>query len=309
MSQAGETTRAISFKPLQRAQSQLNTLVRPSTTFFQDAWFRLRHHQRGMVGLAIVALMLLLAIFGPTLTHISYSDQNLSQTYQAPSGAHIMGTDNLGRDVYVRLLYGARISLSVGFVATLISLGIGVVYGTISGYYGGRSDEIMMRLVEVLMSVPDLLYVILLTTVIKPGLIPIYIVLGAVGWLTMARLVRGEVLSLKEREYVLAARITGARPSRILFRHLIPNAMGPILVAVTIGIPSAIFLESFLSFIGLGVSAPMASWGSMASEGITALQSHPHLLFFPAAAISLTMLGFNFLGDGLRDAFDPRMRR
>lgn len=309
MSEAGHTETQLSFRPLKRSAAQLNTLVRPSTTYFQDAWFRLKRHQRGMVGLAIVILMLLLAIFGPVLTHISYSDQNLSQTYQPPSRAHIMGTDNLGRDIFVRLLYGARISLSVGFVATLISLSIGVVYGTISGYYGGRTDDIMMRLVEVLMSVPDLLYVILLTTVIKPGLIPIYIVLGAVGWLSMARLVRGEVLSLKEREYVLAARVTGAKASRILFRHLIPNAMGPIIVAVTIGIPSAIFLESFLSFIGLGVSAPMASWGSMASEGITALQSHPHLLFFPAAAISLTMLGFNFLGDGLRDALDPRMRK
>lgn len=309
MSDAIHTAGEISFRPLQKAPSELNALGRPSTTYAQDSWAKLRRHRMGMLGLAIVTFMLLLATFGPMLTHVSYRDQNLTQTYQPPSRAHLMGTDNLGRDVYVRMLYGARISLSVGFVATFISLTIGVVYGTISGYYGGRTDDIMMRLVEVLMSVPDLLYVILLTTVIKPGLIPIYIVLGAVGWLSMARLVRGEVLSLKEREYVLAARVTGARASRILFRHLIPNAMGPIIVAVTIGIPSAIFLESFLSFIGLGVSAPMASWGSMASEGITALQSHPHLLFFPAAAISLTMLGFNFLGDGLRDALDPRMRR
>jgi len=262
-----------------------------------------------MLGLGIVILMVVLAVFGPFLTQVSYSDQDLSNAYAGPGGAHIMGTDNLGRDILVRLLYGARISLAVGFVATFISLGIGVIYGTIAGYYNKSVGETMMRIVEILMSVPSLLYVILLMTIFKPGLTNVFIVIGAVGWLDMARLVRGEVLSLREREYVLAARITGSKPLRIMVRHLIPNAMGTILVAVSIGIPSAIFLESFLSFIGLGVSVPMASWGSMASEGIAALNAHPHVLFFPAIAISITILGFNFLGDGLRDALDPRMRR
>ncbi|MHB1654550.1 MAG: ABC transporter permease [Desulfitobacteriaceae bacterium] len=300
---------SLDFSPLKRKGNSHQTFQRPSTTFWQDSWARLRCHRLGMIGLGIVVLMVVLAVFGPLLTHVSYSDQELANAYAGPSREHLMGTDNLGRDILVRLLYGARISLAVGFVATFISLGIGVIYGTIAGYYNKRVGEMMMRIVEILMSVPSLLYVILLMTIFKPGLTNVFIVLGAVGWLDMARLVRGEVLSLREREYVLAARITGSKPLRIMFRHLIPNAMGTILVAVAIGIPSAIFLESFLSFIGLGVSVPMASWGSMASEGITALNAHPHVLFFPAIAISITILGFNFLGDGLRDALDPRMRR
>lgn len=299
----------LDFSPLKRQGNSRQTFRRPSTTFRQDSWARLRRHRLGMLGLGIVILMVVLAVFGPLLTHVSYSDQDLAKAYAGPSSEHLMGTDNLGRDILVRLLYGARISLAVGFVATFISLGIGVIYGTIAGYYNNRIGETMMRIVEILMSIPSLLYVILLMTIFKPGLTNVFIVLGAVGWLDMARLVRGEVLSLREREYVLAARITGSKTLRIMLRHLIPNAMGPILVAVAIGIPSAIFLESFLSFIGLGVSVPMASWGSMASEGITALHAHPHVLFFPAIAISITILGFNFLGDGLRDALDPRMRR
>ncbi len=199
--------------------------------------------------------------------------------------------------------------LLLGFVASLVNLLIGVIYGGLSGYLGGKVDEIMMRIVDILYSVPVLLIVILLMVVLGPGLVNIFIALGISYWTGMARIVRGQILSLKEQEFTLAARMVGATKSQILFRHLIPNTIGPIIVTATFQIPNAIFFESFLSFIGLGVSAPMASWGVLASDGIRAIRAHPYLIFFPAIFICLTMLSFNFLGDGLRDALDPRLRR
>jgi oligopeptide transport system permease protein len=222
---------------------------------------------------------------------------------------HWLGTDDLGRDLLTRIMYGARISLTVGFVASFINLTVGVVYGGISGYYGGHVDNIMMRIVEVLSGIPLLLYVILLMVVLKPGLQNILIALGLVYWLGMARIVRGQILSLKEQDYVLAARTIGADNWRIILKHLIPNAMGPIIVTATLNIPQAIFTEAFLSFIGLGVNAPMASWGVLANDALPSFQTYPWQLFFPAVAISITMLAFNFLGDGLRDALDPKQRK
>jgi len=199
--------------------------------------------------------------------------------------------------------------LSIGVVASLINLFIGVLYGGISGFVGGRTDRIMMNIVDILYSVPTLLYVILLMVVFKPGLLNIYIALGISYWLQMARIVRGEVLKIKEQEFVLASRSMGASPARILLKHLIPNSLGVIIVSLSLSIPDAIFTEAFLSFIGLGVSAPMASWGVLCSDGINTLGAYPFQLFFPAVAISLTMLAFNFFSDGLRDALDPKMRR
>ncbi len=228
---------------------------------------------------------------------------------QAPSAQHWFGTDNLGRDLFIRVLYGARISLAIGIVASFINLTIGVIYGGIAGMLGGRVDRIMMNIVDVLYGIPVLLYVILLMVLLKPGLMNIFIALGIAYWLGMARIVRGQILSLKEQEYVLAARTMGASNWRILSRHLIPGCMGPIIITMTLAIPEAIFTEAFLSFIGLGVAAPMASWGVLSSEGVTSLRSYPFQLFFPAMAISITMLAFIFLGDGLRDALDPRARR
>jgi oligopeptide transport system permease protein len=285
-----------------------NTIARPSTTYWQDAWRRLKKNRMAMLGLYAILFILAAAIIGPYFTGVSSSDQSLEQANQPPSSSHWFGTDNLGRDIFVRVLYGARISLSIGIVASLINLTIGVVYGGISGFFGGRVDSIMMRIVDILYSIPVLLYVILLMVVLEPGLTNIFIALGIAYWLRMARIVRGQILSIKEQEYVLAARTIGADHWRILFRHLIPNSMGPIIITMTLAIPEAIFTEAFLSFIGLGVSAPMASWGVLASEGVTSLRSYPFQLFFPALAISITMLAFNFLGDGLRDALDPRMR-
>ncbi|MCF4097699.1 ABC transporter permease [Maritalea mediterranea] len=219
------------------------------------------------------------------------------------------GTDSLGRDVLVRQLYGARISLTVAFVAAMVNFFIGVFYGGIAGYFGGNVDNVMMRIVEIIATIPLTLYVILMMVVFQSGFLSIIIAIGSVFWVDMARIVRGQMLSLKNQDYVAAAKTMGASTKRILTRHLLPNTMGPILVTLTLLIPSAIFIESFMSFIGLGVSVPMASWGTLTAEAVETLRAYPHQLFFPAAAISLTMFAFNFLGDGLRDALDPRLRK
>ena len=296
----------------QRVDFVLDTsydISRPSTTYWQDAWRRLKKNKAAMIGLTFLIFITLLAILGPYFAKHTYSDQILSLSNADPSAEYWFGTDNLGRDMYVRTLYGARISMSIGIVASLITLVIGVVYGGISGYFGGRVDSIMMRIVDIMYCIPMLLYIIMLMVILGPGLINIFIALGLVYWLRMARIVRGQILSLKEQEYIMAVKLTGASTWRILSRHLIPNTLGPIIITATLAIPEAIFTEAFLSFIGLGVSAPMASWGVLASEGVANLRSYPFQLFFPAAAISITMLCFNFLGDGLRDALDPRMRK
>ena len=297
------------FSPLKARDAVVAKAIRPHIGFRQDAWLRLKKNRAAMAGLGIIVLISLLAILGPLLSPYSYSDQSLANANQPPSAAHWLGTDNLGRDLATRICYGARISLSIGIVASLINLGIGVLYGGISGYFGGRIDSVMMRIVDILYGIPLLLYVILLMVVLKPGLMNVFLALGLVYWLRMARIVRAQVLGLKELEYILAARVLGASHRRLIFGHLLPNSLGPIIITLTLSIPEAIFTEAFLSFIGLGVSAPMASWGVLASEGVVTLRSYPFQLLSPAIAISLTILGFNFLGDGLRDALDPRMRR
>jgi len=222
---------------------------------------------------------------------------------------YLFGTDQLGRDVLVRQMIGARISLTVAFVATLVNFFIGIFYGGIAGYVGGRTDAIMMRIVEIISTIPLTLYVILLMVVLDSGLVSIVVAIGSVFWVDMARMVRGQILMLKSQDYVAAARTMGAGTGRILVKHLLPNSVGPILVTLTMLIPSAIFIESFMSFIGLGVTPPLASWGTLTSEAVETLRAYPHQLFFPAAAISLTMFAFNFFGDGLRDALDPRLRK
>ncbi len=222
--------------------------------------------------------------------------------------SNVFGTDQLGRDVLARQLYGARISLTVAFVATLVNFFIGVFYGGLSGYLGGKADTIMMRIVEVISTIPLTLYVILIMVLFNSGFFSVIIAIGSVYWVDMARIVRGQILTLKQQDYVAAARTMGASTGRILTRHLLPNSIGPILVTLTMLIPSAIFIESFMSFIGLGVTPPEASWGTLTSEAVETLRAYPYQMFFPAAAISLTMFAFNFLGDGLRDALDPRLR-
>ena len=297
------------FKPVDKDIESAEAIVRPSVTYWQDAWRRLKQNRLAMVGLWVIVAITLIAIFGPMLSPYSYSDQSLFDQNMYITREHWLGTDDLGRDLLTRIMYGARISLTVGFVASFINLTVGVVYGGISGYYGGQVDNIMMRIVEILSGIPLLLYVILLMVVLKPGLQNILIALGLVYWLGMARIVRGQILSLKEQDYVLAARTIGANNWRIIWKHLIPNAMGPIIVTATLNIPQAIFTEAFLSFIGLGVNAPMASWGVLANDALPSFRTYPWQLFFPAIAISVTMLAFNFLGDGLRDALDPKQRK
>ncbi len=297
--------------PASKARSGRATIAShepPSIGFWADVWRRLRKNRAAMVGLWITLFLVAAAIVGPFLSPYAYSDQDFDHIFEGPSRAHWFGTDELGRDLLTRVLYGARISLSIGFVASFVNVVIGVPYGAISGYAGGKVDNLMMRTVDIIYGVPLLLWVILLMVVLKPGLVNIYIALGTVYWLTMARIVRGQVLSLREREFVEAARALGVSTPRILLRHIVPNTMGPIIVTMTLSVPQAIFVEAFLSYIGLGVQAPMASWGSLASDATEVLRVAPHLVFFPGMAIVVTMLAFNFLGDGMRDALDPRLR-
>ena len=302
---------AEAFEPAPRRDADAEAIARPSLSYWQDAWLRLRKNWLAMTGLIILILLTVMAIFGPYMVEYTYYEQNLETGKNLePSAEHWFGTDDLGLDMFVRTWYGARVSLLIGVVAGLIDLIVGVLYGGISGYRGGRTDEIMMRIVDVLWGLPYLLIVILLLVVMDPGILTIIIALSVTGWLRMARLVRGQVLQLKEQEYVLAARTLGASSRRILFKHLIPNSLGPIIVLLTYTVPSAIFAEAFLSFLGLGVQAPFASWGTMIDDATAVILSGEWWrLFFPAFFLSLTLLAFNMLGDGLRDALDPRMRK
>lgn len=298
------------FVPMSKRAGTAETIVRPRLSFWREAWHRLLKNKVAMLGLIVMILIVLLAVFGPSLTDQSYSKQVLLEANQKPSSAHWFGTDELGRDVYARILYGARISLFIGLMAALIDLVIGIVYGGIAGYLGGRVDNLMMRFVDLLYGIPYLLIVILLMVVMGPGLMTIIVALSATGWIGMARIVRGQVLSLKASEYVLAARSLGGGAGYIIRKHLLPNALGVIIVQVTFSVPSAIFAEAFLSFLGLGIQPPLASWGVMASDALpTILSGHWWRLFYPAFFISMTMLAFNLVGDGLQDAFNPKQRR
>lgn len=284
--------------------------VRPTLTFWQDVRMRFVRNRLAMVGLVIIIILTIMAVIGPHLTHFDYKTQYLTQKNLPPSSIHLFGTDDLGRDMFARSWYGARISLFIGFMAALIDLIIGVVYGGISGLIGGRVDNTMMRIVEVLYGLPYLLMVILLMVVMGPGLFTIIVAMTATGWVNMARLVRGQVLQLKELDYVFVARALGAKTPRILIRHLVPNMIGPILVNMTLTVPSAIFGEAVLSFLGLGVPSPLASWGTMANDGLVSiLTGNIWQLAFPAGLISFTMFAFNVFGDGLAEALDPRLRK
>ncbi|HWQ42041.1 MAG TPA: ABC transporter permease [Desulfosporosinus sp.] len=297
------------FEPV-KSQVSSDVIARPSTTLWQDAWRRFKKNYLAMLGLVVLGLLVLFSFIGPMFSNFNFYSNNLDSLYASPSWVHPFGTDDLGRDIMTRIMYGGRISLEIGFVSVMINLVLGVSYGGISGYFGGRVDNTMMRIIDIIYSVPDLLYVILLMVVLgQGGLINIMIVLGIVNWMPMARIVRGQILGLREQEYVLAARTLGANTRRLLLKHLIPNTVGPIIVTVALQIPAAIFMEAFLSFIGIGIMPPLASWGSMASAGRLSIPSHPNALLFPSMAIAITMLAFNFIGDGLRDAFDPKMRK
>ena len=297
------------FRPLKKDGDEKEAVVRPSLSYWKDAWRRLKKNKLAMLGLVFLVFLAFMAIFGPILSPHSVTDQDLPNQNLAPSAEHWFGTDESGRDVFTRTWYGARISLFVGLMAALIDFFIGIIYGGFSGYKGGRTDTIMMRIVEVLYGLPYLLVVILLLVVMGPSLTTIIIALTITGWVGMARIVRGQVLQVKNYEFVTASKSFGASTSRIIRKNLIPNAMGPIIVQMTLTVPSAIFAEAFLSFLGLGIQAPFASWGVMANDALPVIISGDWWrLFFPALFISLTMFAFNVLGDGLQDALDPKMR-
>lgn len=327
------------FDPATEAEKAQQIHTRESVSFMRDAMRRLRRNKLAMVCLFMIILIALVAFIVPEIYPYSYTQQDVTGKYLAPFEysakeqakidrgdsvfPHIMGTDALGRDYAIRVIYGTRISLLVGVVSAIIVVIIGIIYGSISGYFGGRIDLVMMRIVDIIYSLPDVLIIILLSVVIKEavstsgsqlvirlgaGMISIFIVFGMLYWVGMARQVRGQILSIKEQEYVLASRATGASPARIIRKHMIPNCISVIIITAALQVPSAIFTESFLSFLGMGVSIPMPSLGSLASDARTALVSYPYLLIFPAAAIFLIVLSFNLLGNGLRDAFDPKLR-
>lgn len=296
------------FKPAVKAGNK-ERVVRKSLSYWADAWRRLKKNKMATAGLIVLSLLALFAIIGPFIQPYDYQTQDYAARNVAPSAAHWFGTDDLGRDQWVRVWWGVRISLFIGFVAAILDFTIGILYGGVSAYFGGRVDDIMQRVVEVIIGLPFMIIVILLMMVMGPGIFSIIIALASVGWVGMARLVRGQMLSLKEQEYVLAARTLGASPMRIILRHLVPNALGIIIINVTFTVPGAIFSEAFLSFIGLGIKPPMASLGSLVNDGVQVMRNFPWRLLCPAIVFSLIMLSFNLLGDGLRDALDPKLRK
>lgn len=298
------------FTVVDKSQKEIEKINRETLTFSQDAWRKLKQNKLSIVSLFFILLITLGAIFVPMFSKYSAISNDLMLTNAPPSSAHWFGTDQLGRDLFVRVLYGARYSLAIGFVASILNLFIGIVYGGTAGYLGGKVDLIMMRIVDIIYSIPMTIYVILIMISFESGgFFNIIIALAISYWIGMARIVRGEVLQLKEQEYVLAAKTIGASNIRILFKHLIPNCIGSIIVTLTLQIPSAIFTEAFLSFIGLGISPPAASWGTLASDALGGFRLYPSQILFPTAAICLTILSFNLLGDGLRDALDPKVRK
>lgn len=280
--------------------------IERGTSLWMDAWRRLRKNRMAVAGAIILCFVVALSVVAPWFSLYSFEDQDTALGASSPSGAHWLGTDPLGRDLLTRILYGGRVSLLVGVAATSVSLLIGVLYGAIAGFAGGRLDSFMMRVVDVLYALPFTIFVIILMVFFGRNFILLFLAIGAVEWLTMARIVRSQVLSIREKEYIEAARVLGYSTSRIILRHVLPNTLGPVIVYVTLTIPQVMLVEAFLSFLGLGVQPPMSSWGILIREGVETMEEFPWLLLFPSIALSLTLFSLNFLGDGLRDALDPR---
>ena len=317
------------FEKATEEEKQELVIIRQGTSLWKDAMRRFRKNKFAMVALVLIVMLFLFAFVGPLLSPYQYDQFNAGQEDQSPNSMHPFGTDRFGRDLLVRNMYGARISLSIGIIAAVLTLFIGSLYGSVSGFAGGKTDNIMMRIIDVIYSLPDLLVVILLSATLKgplekilessnvlsgiselgPAFFSMLIVFALMYWGTMARIVRGEVLRIKEQEYVLAARALGAKSGRIIRQHVLPNCLGPIIVTATLQIPSAIFTESFLSFIGLGISAPLASLGSMVTDALQGVYTFPSRVVFPSVIIALIILAFNTVGDALRDVLDPRMKK
>jgi oligopeptide transport system permease protein len=284
------------------------TIDTTPSSLWRDGWRRLRRNKLAMAGGAVVVLLLLVAVFADVLAPYSYTKTNFGRLNEAPSRAYPFGTDQVGRDVLSRMIYGARVSMLVGLGAQVIIVLIGVPIGALSGYVGGRVDLLLTRVIDVMYAFPRLLFVILVMSALGAGLLNIFIAIGLTGWVGIARQTRAQVLGLKQKEFVEGARAMGAGFGRVLLRHVLPNALSPIVVAVTFGIPEAIFTEAALSFIGVGINPPTPSWGQMVGEGQQYLRSYWHLCVVPSIAIAITMLSFTFLGDGVRDALDPKLK-
>ncbi|MBE34267.1 MAG: peptide ABC transporter permease [Opitutaceae bacterium] len=276
------------------------------SSLWSDAWHRLSKNKIAVFGGVTLIVLTVACIFGPLLSSYSYEDQNLNLGASAPSMSHWLGTDTLGRDLLVRLLVGGRISIGVGLCATLVALTIGVVYGATAGFFGGKTDAFMMRIVDIMYALPFTIFVILLMVFFGRNIVLLFVAIGAVEWLTMARIMRGQIMSIKKMEFIEAARSIGLGKRRIIFRHMIPNVLGPIIVYTTLTIPAVMLLEAFLSFLGLGVQPPLSSWGVLIKDGAEKMEEFWWLLVFPGTIFSLTLFSLNFLGDGLRDALDVR---
>lgn len=327
------------FQPAVISSGASEKITKQSTSFWQDARRRLFENKGAVAGLVIIVVILLFAFIGPAMSQYGFKDQDVSRANLPPripvlekveflglNGVDVrgtnqyemknqkdnyywFGTDALGRDQFVRVWKGTQISLYIAFLAAAIDMLIGVAYGAISGFYGGRTDNIMQRIIEIVVGIPNLIVIILFILILDPGILSITLALVITGWTTMARIVRGQVLKLKNQEFVMASQTLGANSSRILSKHMFPNILGAVIITSMFTIPSAIFFEAFLSFIGLGIAPPTASLGSLVNEGFKSLQIYPHLVLYPAVVISLIMISFNLLGDGLRDALDPKMRK
>lgn len=321
-----------------RSDDDIEKISSEPVSYWGDSWKRLRKNKGAIIGLILIVVIISLAIFGPYMNNYGFDEQNLERSNLPPKVPVLenvpflgldgttmkggnpyenssieeyywFGTDSLGRDVWTRVWEGTRISLYIAFLAALLDLFIGVAYGSISAYFGGKVDNIMQRIIEVLIGIPNLIVIILLILILQPGILSITIAMVITGWVNMARIIRGQVLKLKGQEFVLASRTLGAGHTRLISRHLIPNSLGPIIITTMFTIPTAIFTEAFLSFIGLGLQPPIASLGTIVNDGFDLIRIYPHMLIFSSIIISLIMISFNTLGDGLRDAFDPKMRK
>ena len=287
-------------------QTALLMEAEDGASLWHDAWLRLKKNRAAVTGGVVLTMMVVLAILTPWIAPYGYEAQNLDLGATPPSAAHWLGTDIFGRDLLTQILYGGRISLAVGFIATAVALVIGVTWGAVAGYVGGRIDSVMMRFVDILYALPFMIFIILLMVVFGRNILLLFLAIGAVEWLTMARIMRTQVQSLRQQEFVEAAVSLGLPPSAIIFKHIIPNALGPIIVYTTLTIPSVMLLEAFLSFLGLGIQPPQTSWGLLISYGAETMEEYPWLLIFPGLALTITLFSLNFLGDGLRDALDVR---
>ena len=297
------------FRKLSKEEKNDEFIAIESKTFFQSVKAEFTKNKRAVFGLIVLVIVVLMAILGPVFSPFSYEEQNIALRNAAPTAQHIFGTDKMGRDIFVRILYGARISLGVGIVAAIVNLILGTLYGGIAGYVGGKTDMVMMRFVDIIYSVPSMLYIVLIMLWLGAGVSSIILGISITCWIGTARIVRSQVKSLREQEFTMAAFVLGASPKRILVKHLLVNAMGPIIVNITLMVPQAIFTEAWLSFIGVGISAPKASWGTLCDAASELIMVYPMQTIYPLVAICLPIISFNFVGEGLERALDPKRKR